>query len=130
MGSTEPSPGDAVDTSVDTFLPLKPVDLLVLLALEREKRHGYGIVQDIEAESEGRVRLVPGNLYTVLRRLLESRLIAESSRRPVAGREDVRRRYYRLTALGHEVLVAEGQRLRSLVSVLESRRILSPERAS
>ena len=96
------------------FLPLKPVDFLVLLALLREDRHGYGIVQDIDAESGGRVRLVPGNLYTILRRLLGRELIAESERRLVSGRDDVRRRYYALTDLGRRVLKAESERLREL----------------
>ena len=111
------------------FLPLKPIDLLVLLALLREDRHGYGIVQDIAEESGGRVRLVPGNLYTVLRRLLGDQIIAESSRRPVPGREDVRRRYYSLTDLGTRVLKAESERLRSLVAVLDQHGLLEPGEA-
>ncbi len=111
------------------FLPLKPVDFLVLLALLREDRHGYGIVQDIAAESGGEVRLVPGNLYTVLRRLLGDQLIAESSRLPVPGREDIRRRYYSLTDLGVRVLKAESERMRSLVAVVEERGLLEPGEA-
>lgn len=111
------------------FMPLKPTDFLVLVALLREDRHGYGIVQDIAADSGGRVRLVPGNLYTVLRRLLAEELIAQSARRPVPGREDVRRRYYRLTDLGHRVLRAESERLRSLVAVVEKHGLLEPGEA-
>ena len=108
------------------FLPLKPIDYLVLLALLRKDRHGYGIVQDIAAESGGRIRLVPGNLYTVLRRLLGDRLIAESSRLPVPSQEDVRRRYYSLTDMGIRVLRAESERLRSLVAVVEEHGLLEP----
>ncbi|MEE2777240.1 MAG: helix-turn-helix transcriptional regulator [Acidobacteriota bacterium] len=75
------------------------------------------------------MRLVPGNLYSVLHRLLQSGLIAESDRRPVAGQEDVRRRYYTLTGTGSKVLRAEGRRLKSLVELAEDRRLLGPEEA-
>ena len=114
----------------ESFLPLKPVDFLVLLSLDGADRHGYGLVQDIAEHSEGRVRLVPGNLYSLLRRLLHSGLIAESDRRPVAGREDVRRRYYTLTGTGYEALRAEARRLKSLVELAEARRLLGPEEAT
>ena len=105
------------------MLPLRPVDFLVLLVLERGERHGYGIVQDVEAETEGSVRLVPGNLYAVLHRLMEAGLLEEAARRPA---EDERRRNYRLTVSGRRVLAAEAERMRELVRVAESRRILSP----
>ena len=115
--------------SVREFLPLKPIDFLVLLALLHEDRHGYGIVRDIATETNGRIRLVPGNLYTILRRLLADGLIAESKRRPLPGREDVRRRYYRLSDLGATVLRAESRRLRDLVATVEERGLLEPGEA-
>ena len=115
--------------SPSDFLPLKPIDFLVLLALLCEDRHGYGIVSDIAAESEGRIRLVPGNLYTILRRLLADGLISESRRRPVPGREDVRRCYYQLSDLGASVLRAESRRLRDLLSVVEEHGLLEPRGA-
>ena len=65
---------------VERFLPLKPVDFLVLLVLERRDRHGYGIVQDVKAETGGSVRLVPGNLYAVLHRLMVNGLLEEAPR--------------------------------------------------
>jgi DNA-binding PadR family transcriptional regulator len=108
---------------VEPMLPLKPVDFLVLLVLERGERHGYGIVQDVEAETGGAVRLVPGNLYAVLHRLMEVGLLEEAPRRPA---EDERRRNYRLTGRGRRVLSAEAERMRDLVRLAESRRILKP----
>jgi DNA-binding PadR family transcriptional regulator len=108
---------------VEQMLPLKPVDFLVLLVLERGERHGYGIVQDVEVETEGSVRLVPGNLYAVLHRLMEAGLLEEAPRRE---EEDERRRNYRLTGRGRQVLAAEAERMRELVRLAESRRILKP----
>ncbi|MEO6239210.1 MAG: helix-turn-helix transcriptional regulator [Vicinamibacterales bacterium] len=96
------------------FLPLKPVDLELLLALATEDRHGYGLVQQIAEHTSGLVVLDPGNLYRVIKRLLADGLIGESAARP-ADAAGERRRYYRITALGGRVLAAELERLRALV---------------
>ena len=98
-----------------TFLPLKPVDLQLLLALAEQERHGYGLVQAIADRTDGLVSLEPGNLYRVIKRLLADGLVAESERRPAPDLADERRRYYRLTALGGRVLAAELRRLEALV---------------
>jgi DNA-binding PadR family transcriptional regulator len=107
-------------SDVDQHLPLKPVDLMVLLTLSGGERHGYGIVTDIADETEGRIRLVPGNLYSVLQRLESVGLLVETDRRPAPDLDDRRRRYYAITTLGRRVLSAEAERLRGLVSVAES----------
>lgn len=101
--------------STAEHLPLKPVDLQLLLALAEHEQHGYGLVQAIAESTDGLIRLDPGNLYRVVKRLLESGLVAESERRPTAPGEE-RRRYYRITALGKRVLAAELQRLQRLVA--------------
>ena len=98
---------------VGSHLPLKPVDLQLLLALAAEERHGYGLVQAIAEATDGLVELDPGNLYRVIKRLLADGLVAESDRRPVADGE--RRRYYRITGLGQRVLAAELRRLQALM---------------
>ena len=100
---------------ITALLPLKPVEVELLLALVDEERHGYGLVQQIEERSEGVVRLEPGNLYRVIKRLLADGIVLESSRRAPSD-SDERRRYYRLTPLGARVLRAELHRLRALVS--------------
>lgn len=99
---------------VHDFLPLKPVDLELLLALASEDRHGYGLVQEISDHTNGLIVLDPGNLYRVIKRLLADELIQESPARPAEG--DERRRYYRITTLGGRVLAAELERLKALVS--------------
>src|SRR5256885_1228951 len=99
-----------------SFLPLKPVDLQLLLALAEEERHGYALVQEIGERTGGLVALDPGNLYRVIKRLVDADLIAESAHRPAPDLGNARRRYYRLTALGGRVLGAELQRLQTLVN--------------
>lgn len=109
---------------VDRHLPLKPVDFLVLLVLVDGERHGYGIVRDIEERTEGRTRLLPGNLYAVLRRLMKEGLLDEAEKRPAADLEDERRRYYRITDRGEAVVSAEALRMKRLVEAVESRGLL------
>jgi DNA-binding PadR family transcriptional regulator len=102
------------------FLPVKPVDLELLLALAGGEQHGYGLVQAIHAHTNGLVVLDPGNLYRVIRRLLADGLIAESAHRDPDD-ADHRRRYYGLTPLGGRVLGAELDRLRALVNAPATR---------
>lgn len=105
-------PGDPGD-----LLPLTPVALNVLLALADGERHGYGIMLEVRERTGGRVRLGPGTLYGVIKRLKEGGVIGESGTRPDPGEasDDERRRYYRLTGFGGEVLAAEIERLDGLV---------------
>ncbi len=109
-----------------SFLPLKPVEFLILLSLAQEESHGYRIKRSIEDQTEGAMVLEAGSLYRTIRRLLTDRLIEESTRRPVSDLDDERRRYYRLTVLGKQVAGAEAARLRTLVRAAEDARLLSP----
>lgn len=102
-------------------LPLKPVDLELLLALADDDRHGYGLVQAIAAHTNGLVQLDPGNLYRVVKRLLAEGLVAEAGQRPAPDEQGERRRYYRITPLGGRVLAAELERLRTLVNAPATR---------
>jgi DNA-binding PadR family transcriptional regulator len=102
------------------FLPLKPLDLELLLALAGEERHGYGLVQAISERTDGLLVLDPGNLYRVIKRLLAEGLIAESPGGG-SGPDDQRRRYYRITPIGGRVLAAELERLRTLVDAAATR---------
>ncbi|MBK6458999.1 MAG: helix-turn-helix transcriptional regulator [Gemmatimonadetes bacterium] len=99
------------------FLPLKPVDLQLLLALGEQELHGYGLVQAIADRTDGLVSLDPGNLYRVIKRLLADGLVAESAARPVPELGEERRRYYRITPLGGRVAGQEVRRLQALVNL-------------
>ena len=102
---------------VNALLPLQQAEFHILLALSAEDRHGYGIIQDVDARTNGALRLSPGTLYRTIQRLLEEGLI-EEPRKPAPrskDKDDPRRRYYRITSLGTAVARAETQRLADLV---------------
>jgi DNA-binding PadR family transcriptional regulator len=98
----------------EDLLPLPPATFHILLALVDEERHGYAIIQDVEARTHGELRLSAGTLYRSIARMVEQGLIAEVSRRRAVG-DDPRRRYYRLTPFGIAVARAEMRRLSDLV---------------
>ena len=104
--------------------PLKPVDFYVLLALVNRDRHGYGIVQDIAERSGGRINLVPGNLYPLLRRLVDAGWLEEGVERPAEDLAHKQRRYYAITPLGRRAAAREALRLRSLVDEREVRDLI------
>ena len=100
----------------------------MMTMLAAGERHGYGIRQDILEHSGGKIELEAGTLYRHVRRLESTGLIEASSQRRDAA-DDERRIYYRLTPFGRRVLAAEMLRLRELVQLAESRRIITPTRA-
>ena len=103
-------------------MPLKSNWFHILLSLVGGEQHGYGIMQEVLERSGGKVRLWPATLYGSLKRLIEQGLIVESGERPAPEFDDARRRYYKLTPLGQQVLDLESQRLKDLVRVLDARR--------
>jgi DNA-binding PadR family transcriptional regulator len=106
-------------TDLTAFLPLPPAQFHILAALTEGERHGYAIMQSVEATSEGVVRLGPATLYGGLKRLVEQGLVEESDSRPSVD-DDSRRRYYRLTTLGEVVCTAEADRLASVVRAVRA----------
>jgi DNA-binding PadR family transcriptional regulator len=99
----------------DAFLPLPTATLHILLALADEDRHGYAVIQDIAARTDGALKLSAGTLYRSIQRMLEDGLIVEPRERPAPADDDERRRYYRITPLGRAVAKAEARRLADLV---------------
>ena len=115
------NPGD-----VAALLPLHPATFHILLALATDDRHGYGIMQEVEARTKGALRLSPGTLYSAIQRLLEQGLIVE--RRKAPGRAmDPRRRYYSITPFGTAVAQAETRQLAQLVRMAKGAGLLVPE---
>lgn len=115
--------------SVDPLLPLKPKVLHILLAVADAPRHGYSIMQEVRERTEGHVRLWPAALYGLLRELEKLDLIVESDKRPAAGEDDERRRYFALTPHGKRVLDAEVRRLEAIVMHARASRALRKSRA-
>jgi len=106
---------------VESFLPLTAVAFEILLALAAGDQHGYSVMQEVERRTDGRIALHPGTLYRALGRLLDTGVIEELDERPAEGSDDERRRYYRLTPLGHAVARAEAERLASQVNAARAR---------
>src|SRR5262245_39539353 len=78
----------ALEDDIQTFLPLTPTELQILLALADGERHGYAIMQEIHEQTGGRLRVGPGSLYGTVKRLLAAALIAETAERPDPGLND------------------------------------------
>jgi DNA-binding PadR family transcriptional regulator len=106
------------------FLPLTPTELHILLALAGGDRHGYAIMQEINEQSGGRLRVGPGTLYGTIKRMLEDKMIVETEERPDRSLNDERRRYYALTNLGRKVLAAEVRHLAEVVELARAKRVL------
>ena len=102
------------DADANDLLPLPPATLHILLALADEDRHGYAIIQDVEARTAGELRMSAGTLYRSVARMVEQGLIVEVTPRRTRA-DDERRRYYRITAFGTAVARAELRRLAQLV---------------
>lgn len=101
----------------EALLPLPAAAFHILLAVADEDRHGYAIIQEVAARTDGQVTLGAGTLYRSIQRMLEQELIEETSERPAPELDDERRRYYRITPFGRAVARAEAERLSRLVKL-------------
>jgi len=111
----------AHDPELDRILPLSPVAFHVLVALAEGPRHGYGVAQEVEELTDGRIVMGPGTLYGSLQRMSGSGLIAETENPGEDGLHAGRRRYYRMTPLGSAALRAESARLLRAAQVAQHR---------
>lgn len=116
MTETKTRPGENV--------PLTPAVFNILLSLNDGEKHGYAIMMDVEANTQGEVKMGPGTLYGSIKRMLEAGLIEESGERPDPEMDDQRRRYYRLTGAGQRVVRMEAERLARQVQVARLKHVL------
>ncbi len=112
---------------INSFLPLSTAVFHVMVALADEDRHGYAIIKDIAARTNGAEQLGAGTLYAILKRLLEDEWIVEVKGGDAAS-DDQRRRYYRLTPLGRRVARAEVERLERASAMARSTRLFGRTR--
>jgi DNA-binding PadR family transcriptional regulator len=104
--------------------PLPSAAFQILLALAEEDLHGYGIMRQVAEQTDGRMRLGPGTLYSSIQSLLEEKFIEELDPREDMKLGEERRRYYRLTSAGRKLARSEADRLAGLLRVARSRKIL------
>jgi len=114
----------ATKRDIDEMLPLTPAVFHILLVLVAGPLHGYAIMKEVEAVSEGQVQMGPGTLYGTLKRLLADGFVVETGAPPGEDLDNRPRRFYRLTAYGRKLLEAEAARLEALVRVARQRQLL------
>jgi|SRR5579872_5138183 len=100
---------------------LSPVALYILVALAEGERHGYAIIKDVETATNGRIKMLPGTLYRLIKQMVIDRWIVEVD---ADGEGDSRRRYYRLTPRGRRVAANEVTRLAEVVRMAQSRKLV------
>ena len=105
-------------------LPLTPLTMAILLALAKDDQHGYALMQEVEAQTDGAIVPGTGSLYAALQRLLDEGLIADSARRPSAG-EDRRRKYFRITEAGRTAARAEAARMMRVLETAREKRLIT-----
>jgi DNA-binding PadR family transcriptional regulator len=104
------------------FGSVTAMEFEILLSLAGGERHGYAIIQDIGARSNGTLTARPGTLYRAISRLLDAGLLEE-----VGGSSadaDARRRYYAMTKAGRQVATIESQRLARQLETARARKLL------
>jgi len=122
MGPAMPAKTTSVPDDLQHLFPLTPAVFFILFALAQGEKHGYAIMQQVSALSDGKFRMGPGTLYTTIQRLLELSLIEEID----AGSGN-RRRCYRLTRTGRLVFKAEVGRMDAVVRLALEHRLLLDE---
>jgi len=108
----------------DSLTPLTPAVFHILLALADGEKHGYAIMKDVETQTEGRMKMGPGTLYGSIKRMLATGLIQEVGQRPDSELGDERRRYYRLSGVGQEMVSVESRRLEKAVQAARQKQVL------
>src|SRR6476661_1913307 len=101
----------------------------ILLSLVDDDLHGYAIIQDVDARTEGEVRLTASTLYAAIKRLLETGWIEEVRRRPAVD-DDARRRYYHLTTQGRQAARDEALRLDRHAAMARAKRLIPASRVA
>jgi DNA-binding PadR family transcriptional regulator len=108
----------------ESSAPLAPAAFLILFALASGEKHGYAIMREARALSEGGIDIGPATLYTTIRRLLDSGWIEEVES---PEESDPRRRYYAITPAGTAALKKELERMKTLVKKARALRLPSTE---
>ena len=114
----------------ESYLPLTPAVLDIMVALGEEELHGYAIMQEVRRRTDGQRHLAPGTLYRSLKQMEQRGWVAQSEERPEPSLDDERRRYYRLTEIGRRVALAEVERLEGLVGAARLKGFIPSPRPS
>ncbi len=103
---------------------MRPVEFQILLTLAHGDCHGYAIIQDIQARSNGALTVETGTLYRALQRLAEEDLVRPQEGRRTSPVDDDRRRVYAITTAGRRAATEEARRMSALVEQARAARLL------
>ena len=106
------------------LIPLKKSTYQVLLALADGERHGYAVMQALSEMTEGREAILPGTLYAALARMVDEGLVEVRESGDDESSGGPKRRYYKRTSFGREVARLESERLRALLDIAHTQKIL------
>ena len=104
--------------------PLSPPVLYILLALADDQLHGYAIMQEVADKTDGRVQLLPGSLYSTIKRMLADELLEECH--GATGSDGPERRYYRIADAGREAAAAELDRMAAVIDFGRRKNVARP----
>lgn len=96
---------------IKSYLPMSEASFLLLFCL-RQENHGYGIMQRVQELTDGRVVMGAGTVYTILYKMENDELIE------VTRTED-RKKLYRITPIGEEILEKEIERICQLARIAQ-----------
>ncbi len=113
----------SLDRDPEELLPLTHIVYLILLSISGGDKHGYAIIKDIAARTNGRLELEAGTLYAAIKRMRDENLITEVD---APEGEDARRRCDSITPFGSEVLRQESLRLEAMVELARDANVLAP----
>ncbi len=108
--------------------PLSQLRFLILLSLLDGDSYGYLIVKAVRDRSEGRVRLLPGNLYATMQRLERDGLVQRAGRLETGEQGGAPRNYFSLTDEGRRSIAAEASRLQRLVDAADVQALIRDSR--
>jgi DNA-binding PadR family transcriptional regulator len=114
----------ATTANPKSHLPLQPHVFQILLSLIQRGMHGYSLIKDIGARTEGEMVLGTSTLYAAIKRMVKSGLLEETQRPADSDSDDGRRRYYRATPFGRQVAREEALRIRRLDEMLAGTSLL------
>lgn len=103
---------------------MRPIEFQILLTLAAGERHGYAIIQDIEARTAGAATIETGTLYRALQRLCEDDFVRPTESKRAHANDDARRRFYTITPSGRRAAAAEAERMSSLVDAARAAKLL------
>jgi DNA-binding PadR family transcriptional regulator len=103
---------------------MRSIEFQILLSLAGGDRHGYAIIQDLQARSDELLVVETGTLYRALQRMVEQGLVRPTEPRRSQADDDERRRYYAITSAGRRAAAEEARRMASLVDMARAAHLI------